>query len=357
MTTRTLNILAGALLAAGLTATAAQAGPWTSYPVIYEPPTLGVPAGPIVHPGKEYMMEINRNADLTPNPGQVVAWDGNGGVQNSQINYNNNTNTPHVNVERVDALANHGDAYFNEVVSNRTALLYSERTPTPGLGDAWGKGSDTAYPVYYETANGGRGGWATRQQVNQHWTPQAEAGLNAQGQGLNLIGLEVFGPNSPNGDDSDMFSVNGDVALLPDGVRYSVYSYVAGNIRGYLSVQTVATALSAFYNVPYNLIEPLIDLDAMMVQDDGDFIWDSGDRVLLSLMPANVSGFSYVGDSAYVLDFGQPLANLNHGGHFWSNNWLGTNVDALEAAIPEPASLALLGIGLLGLVGARYRRV
>lgn len=349
MQTRSLTLFAGAAVLAGLPAFTAQAGPWVSFPSCEADqlgsattcmPTLHEPKPPIFHPGKEYMWETNRDFDGTPNPGQVIAWDGAGGVENSQINYG---------VSGVDALANPRDHLYYEVINNLTAILYSERTDA-----AWGQASDTEFPIYYETTTGARGGWATREQVNQNW-----AQLEADGATLNLGGLEIFGPNSPQQDDSFMFSVHEDIALLPDGVRYSVYSFSGGSIDGYLSVEVVATAVSEFYNIPFGEIEPLIDLDALMAYDVGDpFVWDEGDSVLFSLMPFSAGGIDFVGDAAYVLDFGQDLRYLDHGGHLWENNWLGTNIDALEAAaIAEPASVALLGCGLLGLMVARRRRI
>ena len=354
MHTKSFNLLAGALLAAGIIAAPAYAGPWTAYPTITEPPTLGVPAGPIKHPGKEYMWEDNRDAVGNQDDGQVIAWDGNGGRTDSQIDYN---------VAKVDALANHGDAYFNEVTTNKTAILYSERTTAD-----WGKATDTSFPIYYETTGGANGGWATRNQVNQDWIAiQADLDKAGNGEQLNLIGLEVFGPNDPQGDDSDMFSVNGDTALLPgNATKYSIYSFQGGVIGGYLTTEALATALTSFYTdatTSININD--IDLDAMMVQDrNGNYEWDDGDSILFSLMPissvVDSSGKKLmdIGDAAYVWDnqATDKFGYLNHGGHEWVNNWNGTNIDALEAAIPEPASIALLGIGLLGLLGTRRRK-
>lgn len=332
----------------------AIAGPWTLYPTIpmwNPPPAPEEPLGPTWHPGKEYMWETNRNYDGTPNVGQVIAWDGAGGVANSQINYNVPTGLLTAAGVEVDAIAYHRDELFHGVVTNQTAILFSERVLVESNGQF--HAVDTQYPIYYETTTGVIDPWATREQVNQHWLP-----LEEDGHFLNLAGLEVFGPNDPSLDNANMFSVTGDVALFPDNVRYSVYHYDlgTGDISGYLPVADIAQALADFYTVGYLDIEPLVDVDALMVWDD-DFLpyeWSEEDEVLFSLAPFELGGTEYVGDAVYHLVHGGNLSYLDHGGHLWFNNWRGINIDALEAAaIPEPSSLLLLLLATLGLCRRR----
>lgn len=349
----TIKTLCATFAFSGLLAQA-QAAPWTLYPTVDRPPTLGAPLGPIDHPGKEYVWESNRSADGTLNPGQVIAWDGAGGTQDGKYYTGASSNFGNV---QVDAIANAGDAYFTHIVNNTTALLYSERTNA-----AWGKAEDTAFPIYYETATGKRAGWATRAQVNADWnTIQDRLNQEGNGQKLNLIGLEVFGTNSPNAMDSNMFSVLGDTAILADNIAYSVYYHniATGVTTGYVTKEELTAKLAAFYHVPVGLLGSAVDLDALMVNDANmDGAWDAGDSIIFSL--ASMTDFgngNYIGDAAYVLTFGGDLAYLNHGGHNWTNGWLGTNVDALEAAIPEPGSLSLLGVALAGFLARRRRWV
>ena len=310
----------------------AQGGPYV--PVenpVYGPPTLNFPAGPAAHPGKEYTDE--RDVFPSSQATQSIMWDGKGGVANT-FNYGVNTATGVTweytwpNGERgtlfgskVDALANYGDAWFNEVVLNKTALLYSLRDNANS-----GSGRDVAdpkaggpAPIYVETTTGARSIWATAAQVSQHGVQ-------------NLDGLEVFGPEGQ--DDAFAFSVRGDWVT-----GCLVWDFGAKNC-----LITDALVASMIPGLPENTI----DIDALML---------NGQFIMFSLWP--IAGTPIVGDGVYVMNWasGADLGFLNHGGHLWSEGWLGINVDALESAvIPEPGSLALLGVALAGLAARRRTR-
>lgn len=355
MKTRSTILAAGilAMLVALLTLpSTARAGPYGGVVNPVEPRPGSIIPPPERVPGKEYSHELDKNAANAPDPQQNIAWDGvepggpgtGGGVADT---FDYNAAPWSHEREEVDAIANIRDALFHELIANQASALFSERVPP---------GTDTASPIYYEDPAGNIGPWATALQVDQHGVE-------------NLDGLEVWGPmdispgdregrndprsgglDGPGFDDANMFSLLGDPGP-PVGAKTSVFSFTNAGIFPYIPTLAIAAALGQ--------PEDIIDVDALMVYDAGDLgpagepIWGPGDTIIFSLWPGPAS---LIGDAAWVLPFAGPATFLDHGGHDWIDGWNGVNIDALEAvATPEPASMLLLGAGLVGLAGLRRK--
>jgi len=267
--------------------------------------------------GKEYTDYPDKDASGNLDPMQVITWDGVGGVADS---FDYTKTIPDISDAEVDALANHGDALFLDVIANRSALLISVQ-------------GDPIAPILYEAISGAVGVWATAPQINQHGVKDLDA-------------LEVWGPELI--DDSDMFS------LMYDPLRVAIWAFTppAGPSVTYVTDAQIANAIG----MPG--YENKIDLDGLMVYDTtGDDYFDPYfDWIMFSIMPIGM----FDGGEIWVWGGGNPAAQfLNHGGHLWDTNFNVTarfgaeNVDALEAVstVPEPGTLILLGTGLAGIAG------
>lgn len=303
-TARLALIALAGMVVLGLCAQTASAGPYIPRgPFVVPLPGLAIPT-PTQVPGKEYTDFADKDGIVgAPAPGQAILWDGAGGVKNGAL----------YPVDEVDALANLGDALFDSVIANTSALLFS----------VGGSGS-----IFYETVLGAIGVWAAPPAIDQHGVTDVDA-------------LEVWGPEGAV--DANRYSALGD----PGGCAVAA-------LGGGCVVTTAV--LAAFLGVSHP------DLDGLMMQE---FTTD----ILFSIRPT--PGGPYNGGEIWAFDYVAGAGGfLSHGGHLWDTAWAAANltdpagavlnVNALEAVsyqrVPEPSSTLLLGSMLAGLGLARRLR-
>ncbi|NCR90384.1 MAG: PEP-CTERM sorting domain-containing protein [Microcystis aeruginosa G11-01] len=341
-------------------------------PFVQPAPGPGIP-GPKNVPGKEYSDRFDKDTQEPPvsDPEQNIYWDGIGGRQDA-FDYSGSRAGDTDPAREVDALANHGDALFWDVIANRAALLFSTGSTTlllPGDSRAAVYNASPDYnqlgihekSVLVEPIGGGIDFWAKPPQID-------EAGVN------DLDGLEVWGGLAdPTPNDADMYSLLGDPLI--NGIRTSVWYYNGGVSTSYLNAAQIAAAINRPDIV--NLAD-IIDLDGLMVWDGVNIgQWDNGDAILFSVMPIdanldgiitpNVNGGDIDGGEIWSWRFGQAAQFLFHGGHLWDTAFnvrqatgaVNENIDALEAvATPEPSSfLSLLALGTLGAASTLKRKL
>jgi hypothetical protein len=372
----THKLLLSSCLLLGVTVAPSQvlAGPFVPQgPFVQPAPGPGIP-WPKNVPGKEYSDRFDKDTQEPPvsDPEQNIYWDGNGGRQDA-FDYSGSRAGDTDPAREVDALANHQDALFWDVIANRAALLFSTGSTTlllPGDSRAAVYNASPDYnqlgihekSVLVEPIGGGIDFWAKPPQIDQ-------AGVN------DLDGLEVWGGLAdPTPNDADMYSLLGDPLI--NGIRTSVWYYNGGVSTSYLNAAQIAAAINRPDIV--NLAD-IIDLDGLMVWDGGNIgQWDNSDAILFSVMPIdanldgiitpNINGGDIDGGEIWSWQFGQPLAQfLNHGGHLWDTAFnvrqatgaVNENIDALEAvAVPEPSTfLSLLTLGSLGAASTLKRKL
>jgi hypothetical protein len=335
--------------------------------------------GPFADPsGKEYSEDLDRNGypSHTPNPGQVIAWDGTGGTTNTSnflTLWNPQSGIAAPDPFQVDALANRKDLLFYEVIEDQVPLVFS--TGLPG-------GPRTAFDnyIFYERPNHKVllpfpykeiGVWATPAQINQV-------------EPNNVEGLELWAPvqdpTVPLEDRVNSVLLQGPEIPVDDANRYSLFgdplgcSVFKSNGDCLFLKADIATAITPLF--------PGLDITDAKIDLDGLMTWEND--ILFSLKPidGNNDGSITDNDPSKDLDGGEifvwlstePSAKfLIHGGHVWDTvfnvkdtveDWTGLrpgteNIDALEAvATPEPSTfLSLLTLGSLGAASTLKRKL
>ena len=375
----THKLLFSSWLLLGVTVAPSQvlAGPFNSPGPFVDPSGKEVPFPPQV-PGKEYSEDPDRNGNPlhTPNPGQVIAWDGTGGTTNTSnflTLWNPTSGIAAPDPFQVDALANRKDLLFYEVIEDSVPLVFS--TGLPG-------GPRTAFDnyIFYERPNHKVllpfpykeiGVWATPAQINQV-------------EPNNVEGLELWAPvqdpTVPLEDRVNSVLLQGPEIPVDDANRYSLFgdplgcSVFKSNGDCLFLKADIATAITPLF--------PGLDITDAKIDLDGLMTWEND--ILFSLKPidGNNDGIITDNDPSQDLDGGEifvwlstePSAKfLIHGGHVWDTafnvkntvkHWTGLepgteNIDALEAvATPEPSTfLSLLTLGSLGAASTLKRKL
>ncbi|OPF15818.1 hypothetical protein B1L04_25750 [Microcystis aeruginosa KW] len=374
----THKLLFSSWLLLGVTVAPSQvlAGPFNSPGPFVDPSGKEVPFPPQV-PGKEYSEDPDRNGNPlhTPNPGQVIAWDGTGGTTNTSnflTLWNPQSGIPAPASFQVDALANRKDLLFYEVIYDRVPLVFS--TGLPG-----GPRTDYDNYIFYERPNHKVllpfpykeiGVWATPAQINQVepnnveglelWAPVQDPTVPLEDRVNNVL---LQGPEVPV-DDANRYS------LLGDPLGCSVFK---SNGDCLFLKADIAAAITPLF--------PGLDITDAKIDLDGLMTWEND--ILFSLKPidGNNDGSITDNDPSKDLDGGEifvwratkPAKFLIHGGHYWNTVfnvkdtvefWTGLrpgteNIDALEAvATPEPSTfLSLLTLGTLGAASTLKRKL
>ena len=374
----THKLLFSSWLLLGVTVAPSQvlAGPFNSPGPFVDPSGKEVPFPPQV-PGKEYSEDPDRNGNPlhTPNPGQVIAWDGTGGTTNTSNFFglwNPQSGTAAPNSFQVDALANKKDLLFYEVIEDGVTLVFS--TGLPG-----GPRTDYDNYIFYERPNHKVllpfpykeiGVWATPAQINQVepnnveglelWAPVQDPTVPLEDRVNNVL---LQGPEVPV-DDANRYS------LLGDPLGCSVFK---SNGDCLFLKADIAAAITPLF--------PGLDITDAKIDLDGLMTWEND--ILFSLKPidGNNDGSITDNDPSKDLDGGEifvwratkPAKFLIHGGHYWNTVfnvkdtvefWTGLrpgteNIDALEAvATPEPSTfLSLLTLGTLGAASTLKRKL
>lgn len=376
---------------------------------------LGTSATPVDHVyGKEYSHtnwtlaadpNIDNNSDHDAfgilDPLQVVSFDGipgpiggnSGSTDAFDYGVDSSFNYPE---GQVDALANHGDFLFKQVVANTATLLFSTSADLDAATMLPAGPVIAKAHVHYEAPAGTDGVWAVIE--------AAPAGPGP-GPGVNhhvvedLDALEVWGPEPPshfgpdpvdegyvgpaNTADADRFSLDVDSA---SGVSVWGYDITLKSVFPYIPHFVIVDAVEDLFlgaGLDFDMsIRDMIDVDGTMVRDRGIVgEWDDGDELLFTIDPLidPLAGgvIADGGEIMHLVNAGGVGVNsfLVHGGHTWDTAFLvaatfgywSEDVDALEAVgvllngdtdipTPEPTALALLLVGA-AILGVRRTRM
>ncbi|MGD1702609.1 hypothetical protein [Dapis sp. BLCC M229] len=246
--------------------------------------------------GKEYSDNADKDTNGLPDPGQTLLWAGDGSTSNG---------ADYPTGGQVDAMANSGDAYFNYLVEDKAAMLFS-----------------TTYEdqIRYELPQVPFSRvWANKDQIDQPG-PSIDQGVH------DVDALEVWGPE--NYSDATYYSVYGDVTFDPLTNNVVSGAVFDQNNNVIFTREEIAKAVGDVTQINPEKLLGYVNVDAMVV---------SGRRIVFSIDSIPELGLD--GGEIFVYDQWTGASNfLSHGGHIWDTDFdimgkygtLTENINALE---------------------------